>query len=114
MQRAEPAPLSAAVRRLCEQVAPQVGPATAAGLGEVVRRLAGPLQVALAGRISSGKSTLVNALIGRRVAPTGIGECTRLVTRFCYGTPDRIEVVCRTGQRRALPFDAAGMIPSEL
>lgn len=102
------------MRRLCEQVAPQVGPGTAAGLGEVARRLAGPLQVAVAGRISSGKSTLVNALIGRRVAPTGVGECTRLVTRFCYGTPDRVEVVCRTGRRRALPFDAAGMIPSEL
>lgn len=114
VQSVGPGPLSAALGRLCEQVAPQVGPSTAAELREVAARLAGPLRVAVAGRISSGKSTLVNALIGRRVAPTGVGECTRLLTRFCYGTPDRIEVVWRTGQRRALPFDAAGMIPSEL
>lgn len=100
--------------RLCEQLVPQVDASTAATLREVARRLAGPLRVAVAGRISSGKSTLVNALIGRRVAPTGVGECTRLVTRFCYGTPDRIEVVWRTGRRRALPFDPAGMIPAEL
>ena len=61
---------------------PQVSARTAAGFREVLRRLSAPLQVAVAGRIKSGKSTLVNALIGRRVAPTDGGECTRLVTRF--------------------------------
>lgn len=111
---ASPGPLSAGVAQLCGQLGPQVDPRTAAGLREVARGLAAPLRVAVAGRVSSGKSTLVNALIGRRVAPTGIGECTRLVTRFCYGTADRIEVVLRTGRRRALPFDAAGMIPADL
>lgn len=109
-----PGPLSAGVAQLCERLDPRVGPRTAAGLREVALRLAAPLQVAVAGRVSSGKSTLVNALIGRRVAPTDVGECTRVVTRFCYGTPDRIEVVFRAGQRRALPFDAAGIIPSTL
>lgn len=109
-----PGPLSAGVAQLCGQLGPQVDPRTAAGLREVARGLAAPLRVAVAGRVSSGKSTLVNALIGRRVAPTGIGECTRLVTRFCYGPVDRIEVVFHTGRRRALPFDPAGMIPAEL
>ena len=109
-----PGPLSAEVAQLCAQLGRQVDPRTAAGLRDVARRLAAPLQVAVAGRISSGKSTLVNALIGRRVAPTGIGECTRLVTRFCYGTVDRIEVVFHTGRRQVLPFDSAGMIPSGL
>lgn len=68
----------------------------------------------MAGRIKSGKSTLVNALIGRRVAPTDIGECTRLVTRFSYGTVDRVELVRTDGGRQVLPFDADGMIPAEL
>ncbi|MFN2496802.1 MAG: dynamin family protein [Pseudonocardiaceae bacterium] len=109
-----PGPLSAAVAQLCEQLERSVGPRTAAGLREVARRLAAPLQVALVGRLSSGKSTLVNALIGRRVARTDVAECTQLVTRFRNATVDRVEVVLRTGQRRALPFDAAGMIPAEL
>jgi len=68
----------------------------------------------VAGRIKSGKSTLVNALIGRRVAPTDVGECTRLVTRFQYGTVDRVEVVFQDGHKQVLPFDTGGVIPSDL
>lgn len=107
-------PLSVAVAELCRQLGPEVGPATARGLPEVLRRLAAPLQVAVAGRIKSGKSTLVNALIGRRVAPTAVGECTRLVTRYQYGTLDRVEVVFTDGRTQVLPFDDAGMIPADL
>lgn len=107
-------PLSRSVADLCHRLHPQVGAATAAGFNQVLRRLSAPLQVAVAGRIKSGKSTLVNALIGRGVAPTDVGECTRLVTRFQYGTVDRIEVVLTDGTTRVLPFDADGMIPASL
>lgn len=107
-------PLAAEVASLCDDLTPQVDPATAQGFREVRRRLSAPLQVAVAGRIKSGKSTLVNALIGRRVAPTGIGECTRLVTRFQYGTVDRVEIVFSDGRTQVLPFDADGMIPADL
>ncbi len=107
-------PLSAAVADLCVRLTPQVSAATGAGFGEVLRRLRAPLQVAVAGRIKSGKSTLVNALIGRRVAPTEVGECTRLVTRFSYGTTDRVEVVGTDGTKQVLPFDAHGMIPADI
>lgn len=109
-----PGPLSAEVARLCKGLRPQVSESTAEGFAEVLHRLRAPLQVAVAGRIKSGKSTLVNALIGRRVAPTDIGECTRLVTRFQYGTVDRVEVVFHTGERQAVPFEADGGIPAEL
>lgn len=107
-------PLSVAVASLCERLLPQVSARTAVGFRQVLRRLSAPLQVAVAGRLSSGKSTLVNALIGRRVAPTDIGECTRLVTRFQYGTVDRIELVFTDGRKQVLPFDAEGMIPADL
>jgi hypothetical protein len=70
--------------------------------------------VAIAGRLKAGKSTLVNALIGRRVAPTEIGECTRIVTQFRYGTADRVDVVRRDGSRASLPLDESGMIPQRL
>ncbi|WP_436492938.1 dynamin family protein [Actinokineospora sp. HUAS TT18] len=107
-------PLSAAVANLCQRLQPQVSARTAAGFREVLRRLSAPLQVAVAGRIKSGKSTLVNALIGRRVAPTDVGECTRLVTRFQYGTVDRVELVFFDGTKQVLPFDVGGMIPNDL
>jgi len=64
--------------------------------------------------LKAGKSTLVNALIGRRVAPTAVGECTRVVTRFRYGPADRVDVVLRDGTRRSLPLDDDGMIPQRL
>lgn len=107
-------PLSDAVANLCVRLRPQVSARTAAGFGEVLRRLGAPLQVAVVGRIKSGKSTLVNALIGRRVAPTDIGECTRLVTRFSYGTVDHVEVIMVDGTRQVLPFDEHGAIPADL
>ncbi|MEU0466243.1 dynamin family protein [Amycolatopsis sp. NPDC006131] len=107
-------PLSVSVANLCRRLQPQVSARTAAGFAEVLRRLGAPLQVAVAGRIKSGKSTLVNALIGRRVAPTDVGECTRLVTRFQYGTVDRIEVVFAGGHKQVLPFAPDGSIPAEL
>jgi GTPase Era involved in 16S rRNA processing len=107
-------PLSAAVARLCAGLQPQLSDKTSEGFDEVLRRLGAPLQVAVAGRIKSGKSTLVNAMIGRRVAPTDVGECTRLVTRFQYGTVDHVEVVFHDGRKQAIPFDPGGGIPADL
>ncbi|WP_435217150.1 dynamin family protein [Streptomyces sp. bgisy034] len=42
------------------------------------RRLAEPLRIAVVGAVNGGKSTLVNALLGRPVAPMSGAECTRL------------------------------------
>lgn len=107
-------PLSEAVAAMCHALLTQVSEQSAGGVQEVLRRLDAPLQLAVAGRIKSGKSTLVNALIGRRVAPTDVGECTRLVTRFQYGTVDRIEIVFTGGRRSVLPFAPDGGIPADL
>lgn len=106
--------LGDAVADACAQLRPHVGAETAEKVDQVVTRLAGPLQLAVAGRIKSGKSTVVNALIGRRVSPTDVRECTRLVTRFQYGTVDRVEVVHTDGTRRTLPYDADGLVPADL
>ncbi|HET8680363.1 MAG TPA: dynamin family protein [Micromonosporaceae bacterium] len=107
-------PLGSRVAALCDDVGPRLGPATGTQVHDVRRRLDEPLRVAIAGRLKAGKSTLVNALIGRRVAPTGVGECTRVVTQFRYGTTDRVDVVRRDGSRTSLPLDESGMIPQRL
>jgi hypothetical protein len=109
-----PGPLSARVAGLCDEVGPRLGSATGHQVLGIRRRLDDPLRVAIAGRLKAGKSTLVNALIGRRVAPTEVGECTRIVTQFRYGTADRVDVVRRDGSRVSLPLDDAGMIPQRL
>jgi hypothetical protein len=109
-----PGPLSARVADLCLEAGHGLGGATRAQVHDVQRRLGEPLRVAIAGRLKAGKSTLVNALIGRRVEPTAVGECTRLVTQFRYGTSDRVDVVRRNGTRASLPLDDVGMIPQRL
>lgn len=48
-------------------------------------RLDGPLRVAIAGKVKAGKSTLLNALVGERLAPTDTGECTKIVTWYQDG-----------------------------
>ena len=110
-----PVALRQVVAGLCDEVGPRLtSDAARVQVRRVRQRLDEPLRVAIAGRLKAGKSTLVNALIGRRVAPTEVGECTRVVTQFRYGTSDRIDVVRRDGSRLSLPLDEAGMIPQRL
>ena len=106
--------LTTSVASMCEDLAPKVSDTSRAVVEEVASRLGQPLRVAVAGRLKAGKSTLVNALIGRRVAPTAAGECTRVVTQFRYGPADRVDVIARDGRKHAVPLDAAGMIPTSL
>jgi GTP-binding protein EngB required for normal cell division len=59
--------------------------AIGAQLRWVLLGLNDPLRVAIAGRVKAGKSTLVNALVGERIAPTDETECTQIVTWYREG-----------------------------
>ncbi|HEY2204302.1 MAG TPA: dynamin family protein [Pseudonocardia sp.] len=75
----------------------------AARIAELERRLDEPLRVALAGTLKSGKSTLLNALVGEEIAPTDATECTRVVTWFGRSDHPRVDLVHGGGRRRGLP-----------
>lgn len=107
-------PLTTGVATLCHEIVTKISSDAGGQVRQIGDRLHDPLRVAIAGRLKAGKSTLVNALIGRRVAPTAAGECTRVVTRFRYGPADRIDVITREGERRSLPLDDDGMVPARL
>ncbi len=64
----------------------------------------GPLQVAIAGRVKAGKSTLLNALVGERLAPTDAGECTRIVSWYRKGTGYQVSARLLDGRDQALAF----------
>ncbi len=95
----------------------------AAGLHEVRRRLHEPLRVALAGKVKAGKSTLLNALVGERLAPTDAGECTRVVTWYRDGHTYAVTLHPRDGIPRparfrredtSLEVDLGGIRPEDI
>jgi hypothetical protein len=87
---------------------------TQAELQSLEKRLRDPLRIAITGRVKAGKSTLVNALLGQRVAPTDVSECTRVVTWFSYGRPERLKIKLRDGSSIESQLTPDGMLPTEL
>ena len=96
-----PSDLATEVRRIVDRGA-RTSPAgqTSRGGGRLAtrQRLDEPLRVAIAGRVKAGKSTLLNALVGERLAATDAGECTRIVT--WYRNALGYQVVAEPGGRR--------------
>jgi hypothetical protein len=98
-------------------------PVLAARLRAQRERLDGPLRIALVGRVKAGKSTLLNALVGERLAPTDAGECTRVVTWYRNGPIPRVVLHAVDGTSRPLPvrrddgalrLDLAGTTPGAI
>ena len=80
-------------------------PEVAQSLRDHLDRLDGPLRIAIAGQVKAGKSTLLNALVGERLAPTDAGECTRIVTWYRQGHRPRVAAYPITGGPRQLRID---------
>ena len=71
---------------------------------EIAGRLGGPLRVAIAGRVKAGKSTLLNALVGERLAPTDAGECTGVLSWYQRGRGYGVGARLTDGTLRPLEF----------
>lgn len=86
------------------------------------QRLDQPLRVALVGSVKAGKSTLLNGLLGERIAPTDARECTRIVTWYHYGKIPKVSAKMVNGETMSLParrqqdrleLDLQGLTPEE-
>jgi GTP-binding protein EngB required for normal cell division len=64
------------------------------------------LRVLVAGEAKRGKSTLVNALLGRPVLPMGVTPLTALATTVRYGNDEGAAAVFRTGHAESFPLSA--------
>lgn len=105
-----PRPLCAQVAALCHNLGFRE-PHLNDQVTSLLRALDEPLRVAFAGRVSMGKSTLVNALLQSPVAPTGDCETTRVVTRFEAGDFERVDLKLRDGSNRQAFLTPAGVLP---
>lgn len=63
------------------------------------------VEVALLGRVSSGKSSLVNALLGQALLPVGAVPVTAVVTRVRYGDVLRIRAIDLEGRVEEIAAD---------
>ena len=79
-------------------------PDVLAALDRIDTRLNEPIRIALAGTLKSGKSTLVNALVGECIAPTDATEATRIVTWFRHGPTPRATANHAGGRRSGIPI----------
>jgi hypothetical protein len=97
--------LSSIARRLLQRTieAYRGSPETQRWLRAELDRIDAPLQVAIAGKVKAGKSTLLNAMVGEMVAATDTAECTTLVTWYQYANVPGLTLYPKLGAPRQLP-----------
>lgn len=100
--------LLTAAEHLLGQVAALTGSEGQDVVEDLQRVLQRPPVVALAGRVNTGKSTLVNSFIGAKMAPTSAEETTALLSLYMYGEPARAEALLEGGQVVDIPLSTAG------
>jgi hypothetical protein len=104
-----------AVRALCDTARDLTAdPSARARIDATRARLDEPLRLAIAGRIKAGKSTLLNALVGERLAPTDAGECTRVVSWYRRGLGYGVRAQLLDGGLRDLGFSRDGGLDVDL
>jgi small GTP-binding protein len=94
-----------ALQQALDKLASLVPEGDAGQLDALAGRLAtGRLRVLVAGEAKRGKSTVVNALLGRDVVPSAVTPLTAVVTTLLYGTDEHVVVTFISGavQRRPL------------
>jgi GTP-binding protein EngB required for normal cell division len=84
-------------------------------LSAIVDRLESKsFEVALFGRVSSGKSSLLNHVIGSDVLPVGVNPITAVPTRIVYGSQPRILVTIAGQAPQALALERISEFVTEL
>jgi len=71
------------------------------------------LEVALFGRVSSGKSSLLNALLGADVLPVGVNPITAVPTKLRFGPTLRAAVSYGDGRNEIVPIEQLASLVTE-
>ncbi|MER3446369.1 MAG: hypothetical protein C4291_05755 [Candidatus Dadabacteria bacterium] len=71
----------------------------------IAKLLEGHFNLAVLGQFKRGKTTLINALLGSRLLPTGVVPLTSIITLIKYGNNLHIEVLFNNGTRKEITLD---------
>lgn len=66
-------------------------------LDEIIEDSMEPLLVMVMGEFSTGKSTFINALVGKKIAAVNATPTTAIITKLCYGESDKVIVHYKDG-----------------
>jgi GTP-binding protein EngB required for normal cell division len=84
------------------------------GLGIIIDRLANPaLEIAIFGRVNSGKSSLLNHLVGAPLLPVGVTPITAVPTTLIYGEQPALSVFFADRPPLTGPVDDVAQYVSE-
>ncbi|MGB6328314.1 MAG: dynamin family protein [Halarcobacter sp.] len=75
-------------------------------LDKQLRRAMYPMEVAITGQFSSGKSTFLNALLSKNILPTGITPVTSKVNFINYGEEYKLKITYYSGAQEYAPIEA--------
>ena len=102
----------AAIQQVLGELSGLAPAADRSRLADLAERLrGGRLRVLVAGEAKRGKSTVVNALIGRDLLPSGVTPVTAVTTTVVYGTDEHVAVDFAGGGAERRPFaDLAGLV----
>ncbi|RXK12438.1 ATP-binding protein [Halarcobacter mediterraneus] len=75
-------------------------------LDKQIRRARYPMEVAITGQFSSGKSTFLNAILSRNILPTGITPVTSKVNFINYGDEYKLKITYYSGAHEYAPIES--------
>lgn len=75
-------------------------------LQKQIRRARFPMEVAITGQFSAGKSTFLNALLSKNILPTGITPVTSKVNFISYADEYKLKITYYSGAQEYAPIES--------
>lgn len=72
--------------------------------GIIEKRSGEPFTLVILGEFKRGKSTIINALLGKELAPSNVSPETYTINEISYSAIPKVEAVLENGDRRMLTF----------
>ena len=82
-------------------------------LDSYIEHIKQPLLIMVMGEFSTGKSTFINALVGKQIAVVDALPTTAVITKLCHGDAEKVMVYYRDGSNHEYEPDEWGRLTAE-